>query len=120
MARTRPHHLQPVFRHDQVDCGAINRASYTGAVTVYAGAGKSGIYIDGEWKTVEGEQIKKAVKERTIRLIVATDAACEGLNLQTPAVRPQLRTGPPRSPAPDVAPRVSKGPRGYRSGGSLA
>jgi superfamily II DNA/RNA helicase len=52
-------------------------------VAVYAGAGKSGIYINGEWKSVEREQIKKAVKERTIRLIVATDAACEGLNLQT-------------------------------------
>src|ERR1700737_5345881 len=47
------------------------------------GAGKPGIYINGEWKSVEREQIKKAVKERTIRLIVATDAACEGLNLQT-------------------------------------
>ncbi|ABE37252.1 helicase-like protein [Rhodopseudomonas palustris BisB5] len=52
-------------------------------VAVYAGAGKSGIYIGGEWKSVEREQIKKAVKERTIRLVVATDAACEGLNLQT-------------------------------------
>jgi superfamily II DNA/RNA helicase len=52
-------------------------------VAVYAGAGKSGIYINGEWKSVEREQIKKAVKDRTIRLIVATDAACEGLNLQT-------------------------------------
>lgn len=46
-------------------------------------AGKSGIYIDGEWKSVEREQFKRAVQERTIRLIVATDAACEGLNLQT-------------------------------------
>jgi superfamily II DNA/RNA helicase len=52
-------------------------------VAVYAGAGKSGIYINGEWKSVEREQIEKAVKERTIRLVVATDAACEGLNLQT-------------------------------------
>jgi Helicase conserved C-terminal domain len=52
-------------------------------VAIYAGAGKSGIYINGEWKSVEREQIKKAVKERTIRLIVATAAACEGLNLQT-------------------------------------
>ena len=52
-------------------------------VAVYAGAGKARIYINGEWKSVEREQIKKAVKERTTRLIVATDAACEGLNLQT-------------------------------------
>ncbi|MGY3618081.1 C-terminal helicase domain-containing protein [Bradyrhizobium sp. USDA 10063] len=52
-------------------------------IAVYAGAGKSGMYISGEWKSVEREQIKKAVKDRTIRLVVATDAACEGLNLQT-------------------------------------
>jgi superfamily II DNA or RNA helicase len=52
-------------------------------VAVYAGAGKSGLFIDGEWKSIERDQIKKAVKERQIRLVVATDAACEGLNLQT-------------------------------------
>jgi superfamily II DNA or RNA helicase len=52
-------------------------------VAVYAGSGKSGLFVDGEWKSVEREFIKKAVKERTIRLVIATDAACEGLNLQT-------------------------------------
>src|SRR5690606_2918397 len=52
-------------------------------VAVYAGVGKSGIFRNGEFATVEREEIKKAVKERTIRLVVATDAACEGLNLQT-------------------------------------
>jgi superfamily II DNA/RNA helicase len=52
-------------------------------VAVYAGAGKSGLFLNGEWKSVLREEIKKAVKERRIRLVVATDAACEGLNLQT-------------------------------------
>ena len=52
-------------------------------VAVYAGAGRSGVLLDGEWKSVERDQIKKAVRERRIRLVVATDAACEGLNLQT-------------------------------------
>jgi superfamily II DNA or RNA helicase len=52
-------------------------------VAVYAGTGKSGIFLDGEWRSVERDQIKKAVKERQIRMVVATDAACEGLNLQT-------------------------------------
>lgn len=33
--------------------------------------------------SVEREDIKSAVKKRSIRLVVATDAACEGLNLQT-------------------------------------
>lgn len=52
-------------------------------VALYAGTGKSGLFYAGEWRSVERENIKKAVRERTIRLVVATDAACEGLNLQT-------------------------------------
>ena len=50
---------------------------------VFAGAGKSGLFYGGEWRSVERDDIKKAVRDRTIRLVVATDAACEGLNLQT-------------------------------------
>ena len=52
-------------------------------VGIYAGAGKSGIHRDGNFATVRREEIKAAVREREIRLVVATDAACEGLNLQT-------------------------------------
>ena len=52
-------------------------------VAIYAGAGKSGIHRDGYFATVEREEIKAAVRKREIRLLVATDAACEGLNLQT-------------------------------------
>lgn len=52
-------------------------------VAVYAGVGKSGLYRNEAFNVVERESIKKAVKEREIRLVVATDAACEGLNLQT-------------------------------------
>jgi superfamily II DNA/RNA helicase len=52
-------------------------------VAVYAGAGKSGILVDGEWKSVERESIKRGVKEKQIKMVAATDAACEGLNLQT-------------------------------------
>ena len=52
-------------------------------IAVYAGAGKSGIFFAGEWRSIEREDIKRAVRDRTIRLVVATDAACEGLNLQT-------------------------------------
>ncbi len=53
------------------------------SVAVYAGLGKSGIYRDSEFVHVERELIKAAIKDREIRLVVATDAACEGLNLQT-------------------------------------
>lgn len=52
-------------------------------VAVYAGVGKSGIFRNNEFASIEREEIKRAVKDRTIRLVVATDAACEGLNLQT-------------------------------------
>ncbi len=52
-------------------------------IGVYAGTAKSGIFRAGEFASVEREDIKRAVKQRAIRLVVATDAACEGLNLQT-------------------------------------
>ena len=51
-------------------------------VGVYAGAGKSGIFKAEDFASIEREDIKIAVKKRDIRLLVATDAACEGLNLQ--------------------------------------
>jgi hypothetical protein len=53
------------------------------AVGVYAGAGKSGLFRGEEFASVEREDIKIAVKRRDIHIVVATDAACEGLNLQT-------------------------------------
>ena len=52
-------------------------------LAVYAGVGKSGLLRGGEFAAVEREKIKDAVKRRELRLVVATDAACEGLNLQT-------------------------------------
>lgn len=52
-------------------------------VAVYAGLGKSGFFRDTEFSSTRREEIKAAVKGREIRLVVATDAACEGLNLQT-------------------------------------
>jgi len=52
-------------------------------VAVYAGTGKSGLFRGEDFAFVEREDIKTAVRKRDIRLVVATDAACEGLNLQT-------------------------------------
>jgi len=52
-------------------------------VAVYAGVGKSGLFREEQFNSVEREVIKTAVRTREIRLLVATDAACEGLNLQT-------------------------------------
>jgi superfamily II DNA or RNA helicase len=53
------------------------------AVAVYAGVGKSRLFHGTDSAAVAREDIKTAVKERDVRLLVATDAACEGLNLQT-------------------------------------
>jgi superfamily II DNA or RNA helicase len=52
-------------------------------VALYAGVGKSGLLRNRDFASVEREEIKLAVKKRQVRLVVATDAACEGLNLQT-------------------------------------
>jgi hypothetical protein len=61
----------------------LARALAQETVGVYAGAGKSGMFRGGDFASVEREEIKGAVKKRSIRLVVATDAVCEGLNLQT-------------------------------------
>lgn len=55
----------------------------TTAIGLYAGADKSRLFRERQSAAVERDDIKAAVKERDIRLVVATDAACEGLNLQT-------------------------------------
>jgi len=52
-------------------------------IGVYAGAGKSGLFRGENFSAVERDKLKERVKDREIRLMIATDAACEGLNLQT-------------------------------------
>lgn len=52
-------------------------------VALYAGADRSGMFRNGVFESFKREEIKKRVKSREVRLVVATDAACEGLNLQT-------------------------------------
>jgi superfamily II DNA/RNA helicase len=61
------------------DC-VTNRA--TARCTIY-GSGKSGLFRGDAFASVDRHDIKSAVKKRQIRLVAATDAACEGLNLQT-------------------------------------
>lgn len=53
------------------------------AVGLYAGAGRSRLYNRGESVGIERDTLKRMVSDRHLRLMVATDAACEGLNLQT-------------------------------------
>lgn len=51
-------------------------------VGLYAGAGRSSIYKGGQFAPALRPTIKGAVRDNQIRLLVATAAACEGLNLQ--------------------------------------
>lgn len=53
------------------------------AVGLYAGAGGSRLYWQGDSVFSKREVLKEKVAEHEIPIMVATDAACEGLNLQT-------------------------------------
>ena len=63
------------------DCLAAEFSSIP--VGLYAGAGRSSLYKGGQFAPAERTTIKAAVRDHKLRLLVATDAACEGLNLQT-------------------------------------
>ncbi len=52
-------------------------------IGLYAGADRSRLYRDGQAVGIAREALKRMVADHDIRLMVATDAACEGLNLQT-------------------------------------
>lgn len=51
-------------------------------IGLYAGGANSGILIGGQFKACARDDIKAKVKHGQIRLIIGTDAASEGLNLQ--------------------------------------
>ena len=53
------------------------------AIGLYAGASRSRLYQSGESVSIERETLKKMVAAHELKIMVATDAACEGLNLQT-------------------------------------
>ncbi len=63
--------------------GELSKKFDSELVAVYGGSGRSGIFRGETFTGVEREEIKTAIREREIRLVVATDAASEGLNLQT-------------------------------------
>jgi superfamily II DNA or RNA helicase len=52
------------------------------AIGLYAGAGKSGLMRVGEFIRTTREQLKAMVRAGELRLLLGTDAASEGLNLQ--------------------------------------
>ena len=62
--------------------GALAERYPEEAIGLYAGAGRSRLYRNGDSVSSKREKLKKMVSEGEIRIMVATDAACEGLNLQ--------------------------------------
>lgn len=62
---------------------ALAAASPEETIGLYAGADRSRLYRDGQAVGIVREELKRLVADRQVRLMVATDAACEGLNLQT-------------------------------------
>jgi SNF2 family DNA or RNA helicase len=52
-------------------------------IGIYAGGEKSGLLTNGVFARKSKEEIKAMVKRRELKILVGTDAASEGLNLQT-------------------------------------
>lgn len=52
------------------------------AIAIYSGPMTSGIMLNGQWTARSREDLKAMVKAGQIRLMLGTDAASEGLNLQ--------------------------------------
>lgn len=52
-------------------------------IGVYAGGDKSGFIRDGKFQKRSKEDVKAMVRRREIKILLGTDAASEGLNLQT-------------------------------------
>ncbi len=55
---------------------------YGSQVACYSGRGGE-LYQDGEWQRLPKEEIKKQFKEGIIKILLCTESASEGLNLQT-------------------------------------
>ncbi len=51
-------------------------------IGIYAGGRRSGMIINGEFTSADREDLKQRVQRGEIRLLLGTDAASEGLNLQ--------------------------------------
>ncbi|MGH7861290.1 MAG: phospholipase D-like domain-containing anti-phage protein [Candidatus Dormibacteraceae bacterium] len=51
-------------------------------LALYAGGGKSGVWRDGRFTRLERDTIRAGIRENAYRLVIGTDAASEGLNLQ--------------------------------------
>lgn len=60
----------------------LSRRLHEFEIGLYAGSGKSRLYKDGQSRSIDQDTLKDRVKAGTLHLLVGTDAASEGLNLQ--------------------------------------
>lgn len=67
------HFVAESLSHDIEDC----------LIGLYAGGDKSGYFLNGVFTKSTKEELKAKVKSREIKLLVGTDSASEGLNLQS-------------------------------------
>ena len=59
------------------------RAEFAGMeIGLYAGSNRSGVWIDGRFQRCQREVLKARVRAGELKLLLGTDAASEGLNLQ--------------------------------------
>jgi hypothetical protein len=70
-------------------------------VALYAGGAASFVQRGNERRTASREQIKRRIQNGDIQLVCATDAACEGLNLQR--LGAQVNIDMPWNPLPAAA-----------------
>ncbi|MEQ1754681.1 MAG: phospholipase D-like domain-containing anti-phage protein [Micropepsaceae bacterium] len=59
------------------------RSEFAGMqIGLYAGSNRSGIWTNGKFQRTDREKLKAAVRNGSLKLLLGTDAASEGLNLQ--------------------------------------
>jgi hypothetical protein len=59
------------------------RSEFAGMqIGLYAGSNRSGIWTNGKFQRTDREKLKAAVRSGSLKLLLGTDAASEGLNLQ--------------------------------------
>ncbi|MEZ4521154.1 MAG: helicase-related protein [Thermomicrobiales bacterium] len=81
LAGPRLHRLHPVLRLRLLGRRwRLSQRLRDEPIGIYAGSGRSGIFRAGEFTRLDREIIKQQVED--MRLVVGTDAASEGLNLQ--------------------------------------
>lgn len=60
----------------------LSRGMTAESVGLYAGGSSSGVFVDGTFSRVGRDELRRRIASGALRLVVGTDAASEGLNLQ--------------------------------------